>query len=265
MMRVAAIQFSPRRGDLSGNVAAIERILGGVEADLCILPELCSTGYFFTRREELLPLAEPTGEGRLGMMLREFVRSTGTTVIAGYAEQTVDGKLYNSALAFTPDGEMSNYRKAHLFYRESEVFEPGNTPFPVLEVNGVGIGIMICYDWRFPEVARTLRLRGAQLIAHPSNLVASRELWVPSNAVRAFENRVFIVTANRGGEESSEGEHLRFSGGSAIFDVNGKILTSLDMENGVIVAEIDPDRALQTSFNGINDILQDRRPDLYDL
>ena len=160
---------------------------------------------------------------------------------------------------------MINYRKAHLFYREAEVFEPGDTPFPVFDLNGVGIGIMICYDWRFPEVARTLRLRGAQVIAHPSNLVASRTLWVPSNSVRAFENRVYIATANRGGEESAEGEHLTFSGGSAIFDVNGEILSALDMEDGVITADIDPDRALQTSFNGVNDILLDRRPDLYDL
>lgn len=265
MMRIAVVQFSPERGDLPGNLGAIGEILADVEADLCILPELCSTGYFYTRPEELLPLAEAAGEGALGTMLREFVRSTGTAVIAGYAERTEEGRLYNAALALTPDGRMINYRKAHLFYREAEVFEPGDTPFPVFDLNGVGIGIMICYDWRFPEVARTLRLRGAQVIAHPSNLVASRKLWVPSNAVRSFENRVFIATANRGGEESAEGEHLTFSGGSAIFDVNGEILSSLDMEDGVITAEIDPDRALQTSFNGVNDILLDRRPDLYDL
>jgi predicted amidohydrolase len=264
-MRIAVVQFSPRRGDLVGNVDRIEQILGGVEADLCVLPELCSTGYLFTRREELLPLAEPPGDGRLGAMLWEYVESSGTAVIAGYAEKSSDGKLFNSALAMTEDGALVNYRKAHLFYREREVFQPGNTPFPVFDLKGTGIGIMICYDWRFPEVARTLRLRGAQVIAHPSNLVASRKLWVPTNSVRALENRVFIATANRGGKEASDGEELTFSGGSAVFDVNGSIIASLDNDDGVIVVDIDPDRALQTSFNGINDILLDRRPDLYDL
>lgn len=264
-MRIAAVQFTPERGNVEANVGRIAELLSGVEADLCVLPELCSTGYFHTDPDELRPLAEPPGSGPLGRMLREMVRSNPMTVIAGYAESGEDRALYNSAVVVSSEGVIGNYRKAHLFYREHEVFQAGNTPFPVIQVGGVGVGIMICYDWRFPEVARTLRLRGAQIIAHPSNLVASRDLWVPTNRTRAFENRLFIVTANRGGSEEVEGDVLTFSGGSAIFDVNGEILASLDMEDGVIVCEVDPERSLHTSFNGVNDIILDRRPDLYDL
>ncbi len=129
---------------------------------------------------------------------------------------------------------------------------------------GVGYGMMICYDWRFPESARSLKLAGADLVLHPSNLVAPTDLWWPVMSCRAFENRIFIATANRSGAETLDGETLSFSGGSRIVDVSGRILAEASPdEDGAIFSTIDPNRARRTMFNRFNDILDDRRPALY--
>lgn len=263
-MKIAALQYTPVRAEPAENRRRIGRLLAGVEADLCVLPELATTGYFFADVEELRPLSETAGEGPFAELLREHARDQGMTVIAGYSERAGD-RLYNAAIAIRPDGSWVNYRKTHLFYREADVFWPGDTGFFVFEVDGIRVGTMICYDWRFPESARTLRLKGAQIVAHPSNLVATREIWRPATAVRAFENRMFILTANRAGTERVGDEELTFSGGSAIFDVSGRVLGSLENDDGPLICEIDVERTTKTSFNGINDIIGDRRPDMYDL
>jgi len=101
---------------------------------------------------------------------------------------------------------LGTYRKIHLFYKEKLYFAPGENPPKVFNVNGVNIGVMICFDWIFPETARTLSLQGAELIAHPANLV----LPYCQNAMitRSIENRVFTATANRVGSELREDEQL---------------------------------------------------------
>jgi len=264
MIDVTALQYAPQRGDLDGNMKAMARLTDGLAADLLVLPELASTGYFFTRKEELLDLAESPDRGAFCSWMRDLSAGRGMVVVGGFAERDAADRLYNAALFAFPDGTHAVYRKSHLFYKERLVFEPGDSGLFVREWNGVRIGAMICYDWRFPEAARTLALRGADIIAHPSNLVAAASLWGPVMRTRAIENKVIIATANRFGDETHDGETLHFTGESQIVSYNGSVLALAGAEEeGLIGAAVDPDATRGKSFNPFNDIMADRRPELY--
>jgi predicted amidohydrolase len=239
-------------------------LVGGLEADLLVMPELAASGYFFTSDEELRDLAETPEKGSFCGWVRSLAADRSMVVVAGFAEIGADDRLYNSAITALPDGSYRVYRKTHLFYKEHLVFAPGDTGFTVVEHDGVRIGTMVCYDWRFPESTRTLALRGADIIAHPSDLVAAKHLWGPTMRTRALENKVVIVTANRCGVEEHEGERLVFSGESQITAMNGAVIAEAGAdEEVVIVAEVDPMATRNKSFNAYNDILADRRPEMY--
>jgi len=263
-MKLSALQFSPNRGDVSSNISRMDSLAADLECDLLVIPELASTGYLFTDREELLPLAERAGEGEFCRWMLDRARRGDTVVVGGFAERDERDRLFNSALIALPDGTWHVYRKTHLFYKENWIFEPGDTGFFVVEWGGARIGTMICYDWRFPESARTLALRGADVIAHPSNLVAAKSLWAPTMSTRSFENKVISITANRSGSDSLGEETLKFSGESQIVAMSGKILALASADGDeVVVAEADPAATRDKSFNPYNDLFGDRRPEFY--
>ncbi len=134
-----------------------------------------------------------------------------------------EDKFYNSAVLTGPEGFIGVYRKTHLYFEENLYFTPGDTGFRVWDTKAGRIGIMICFDWFFPEAMRTLALSGADIVAHPSNLVLP---YCPdSMPLRCLENRVFAITANRTGTENrKEGSSLRFIGKSEIVSPEGEIL-----------------------------------------
>lgn len=263
-MLVSALQFAPVRADVAYNMRRLRQLAGECSFDLLVLPELAHTGYFFTDRLELLELAEEPSTGPFCSWLRTLAAERDGVVISGFAERDGDGRLYNSALIALPDGTWHVYRKTHLFYKEKQIFEAGETGFFVVEWKECRIGTMICYDWRFPESTRTLALRGADVIAHPSNLVAAASLWGPTMATRALENKVITITANRCGTDALDGETLGFSGESRIIAMNGRTLAVAGAEEEcVIAAEVDPKATRKKSFSDFNDILADRRPEHY--
>jgi predicted amidohydrolase len=263
MIRVAVAQFTPAHGRRSSNLEAIAGIVDNVAADLIVLPELCTTGYFFTSKDELTPLAEGT-DGEASRMLGAMASSKGSIIVAGIAEKS-GAAFYNSVFVFRPGvPEPLVYRKSHLFYKESLVFEPGDTGFPVFrdERLDVTVGVMLCYDWRFPESARCLALDGADIIVCPSNLVT--DAWRLVMPARAIENKLFVAVANRAGIEVKDGEVLEFKGHSALYDPWGVALIEAGpSEDETLVAEIDPSISRDKRFNDRNDIFLDRRPDLY--
>ena len=262
-LKVAAMQFAPRRCEVEHNLKEMRSLVAGIECDLLVIPELASTGYFYTERKDLWDLAEDPAGGEFCTWMRTIAAEGEMVVVGGFAERAGD-LLYNSALIALPDGTWHIYRKTHLFYKEKLVFEPGDSGFSVVEWNGVRIGTMICYDWRFPEAARTLALRGADIIAHPSDLVAPKSLWGPVVGARAFENKVIIVTANRCGDETLGEESLHFSGESQITAMSGKPLVIAGPDDAcVITADVEPQATRQKGFNPYNDIFTDRRPALY--
>ncbi len=258
-LRVAAVQTDPVFGRVDENVATALALVPA-DCDLAVLPELFATGYQFRDPAEALALAEPAPDGPVCAALREFAAARDVTLVAGLAERAGD-RVFNSAVLLRPDGSWSVYRKTHLFRDEHALFAPGDTGFAATAAAGVAVGLMVCYDWIFPESARTLALAGARLICHPSNLVLP---WCPDAMVtRCLENRVFAVTANRVGHENRTGIPLRFIGRSQVVSPRGERLAALgEDETGAAVAEIVLDEALAVERD---DLLGARRPEFYSL
>ena len=262
-LTLALVQFQPKFRDIEGNLNRIQELTDGVDADIFLLPELATTGYFFLSREESAEMAEPA-DGRTVGFFRDMARQRGAIVIAGFAERDGD-RIYNSCVTIVPERDDPYlYRKTHLFYKERDCFDAGDGHFFVIEDTrrDVRIGPMICYDWRFPEVSRVLALKGADLIVCPSDLVT--DLWRVAMPGRAVENKVYMAVANRTGTEERGGEKLVFTGRSAVYGFSGEELASAGPEDETVVtAQITPAATRDKSFNPFNDIFGDRLPGQY--
>lgn len=259
--RVGYYQFEPAFLDPETNLARIEATLDGVRADLIVLPELATSGYFFDSREEVASVAEDAESGPTVSRLRALTRNNGYSCMAGFVERSGDA-FYNAAVLVNPDGESFVYRKSHLFYREKLFFTPGSDGFKVVPANGVPVGMMICFDWYFPESARTLALGGAKILAHSANLVLP---WCQQAMItRSLENRVFSVTCNRVGTERRHEYDLTFTGASQVLSTRGEILHRAPVTGDELhIVEIDPDQADDKMITPMNHLWEDRRTDLY--
>lgn len=262
-MNVAMVQLAPVFGEVEGNLRAIEEACTNLSADLVVLPELCTTGYQFRDRKELLELAEQAG-GRSLKRLSGVAAACGGHLVAGFAEKKSD-LVFNSAALVGPEGVVGVYRKIHLFSEEKRLFEPGDRGFPVFRVGGVPVGIMVCFDWIFPESARSLAMGGAWVIAHTANLVLP--FCQDALITRALENRVFIISCNRTGqEERIAGQKYQFTGRSRLVGPDGKVLADGPPDTpAVVTAKIDPSQASDKKLTSLNHVIRDRRTDQYRL
>ena len=266
-MILTLIQSHPEFGNVEANLDAADAAIAAAgETDLVVLPELFATGYAFESLEQARELAEPVPGGRTVRRLERVARETGATIVAGVAESVGD-HLYNSAVVVTPNGWLGNYRKTHLFSEETLWFAPGDSGFRVWTVTdrrrrSYRLGVMVCFDWMFPESARVLALAGADIIAHPSNLVLPH--CPDSMPVRALENGVFTATANRVGTEHNGREALTYIGRSRICSPRGAVLAEASATaTDVLTVEIDPREARDKAMNPYNDRLGSRRPEFY--
>ncbi len=253
--RIGVVQNRPKLLKPAANVRAALDLLDRHEADLWVLPEFFASGYNFKTKKEAASVAEKA-DGPLSKILQAYAAKRDCAIVAGFPEKS-GAKLYNSALLATP-AKTRVYRKTHVFGSEKRFFTPGDTGFWVEEVKGVKVGVMICFDWFFPESARTLALRGAQVIAHPANLVLP---WAPEGMkIRSLENRVFSATADRVGVERG----LGFIGQSQIVSPNGSLLTRLGHDEvRAAVATVDAWTAKDKKVHPACDLFADRRPKLY--
>lgn len=258
-MRIGHVQFAPILGELEANRNQVRQMVAEAPpADLLVLPELANSGYRFTGLDQARQCAESAHDGAFVRLLQELSAARDTILVSGLCERAGD-RLYNSAVLVTPSGEIHLYRKTHLFLDEKDLFEPGDSGLPVFEAGGIRIGMLICFDWQFPETWRVLALRGADIVCHPSNLVLPglAQRAVPTHALL---NRLFVVTANRIGTERD----LTFTGNSIIVSTRGEVLASASPDRAEIgIVEIDPLRARDKSVTSRNDLLADRRPELY--
>jgi len=261
-VKVGFYQFNPAFGEKQRNIEKVVCKLSNIASSLIVLPELFATGYQFISSEEVHCLAEKIPEGPTTKALIEIAQKKDLFIVAGIAEES-NGKVYNSAVLVGPDGFIGLYRKIHLFYEEKLYFEPGDCGFKVFDTDVGKIGIMICFDWFFPESMRTLALKGAQIVCHPANLVLP---YCPNSMpVRCLENRVFAITANRIGKEARvPGKSLNYIGLSEIVSPEGQILARApEDKESLILLEIAPQLALQKSINKFNDLFKDRRSEFY--
>ena len=262
-MKLSVVQFAPVLGDKKVNTQKIIDFIDKIDSDIIIFPELATTGYFFESKEETAPLADEMGQGDIAVF-QQMATDQDKIIVVGFIEKA-GTKIFNSAALLFPDSDLSAcYRKTHLFYKERFCFDEGDTGYFVVrdENRDINIGTMICYDWRFPEAARSLGIAGADLIVCPSNLVT--DVWHIAMPARALENKVYLAVANRFGTEIRNEESLLFLGRSAIHKYNGSLMEQAPADKEtVITTEISPAETRNKSFNEFNDIFKDRRPELY--
>jgi len=259
-MKVGYVQTSPIFGEITQNFKQVEDLLDNTKADLIVLPELFATGYTFISKEEAESLAENT-EGKTAEFLIGIANRTGAVVVGGFIEK--DGnQIFNSSMIVSDSEVLGIYRKIHLYYKEKLWFSPGNKPLEIYEVKNAKIGVMICFDWFFPETIRSLTLLGADIIAHPANLVLPycQRAMITSCLI----NRVFAVTSNRVGNEARGEDNFTFTGGSQITSYNGDVLSSAPKDKAHIdFVKIDVEKARDKNLNKYNNVIKDRRTEFY--
>ncbi|MFX0062175.1 MAG: nitrilase-related carbon-nitrogen hydrolase [Candidatus Hermodarchaeota archaeon] len=264
-MRVGYVQSEPIFGNRKNNFHQIQQLIKNERADLIVLPELFATGYAFQSKEEAEQSGEPAEDGPTSEFLIQIAKQTGAVVVGGFIEKTTD-TIYNAALMVSKDGVIDTYRKIHLFYKEKMWFSPGNKHYKVYNIRKTDakIGMMVCFDWIFPEVTRTLAKLGADIIAHPANLVLP--YCQKAMVTRCLSNRVFAVTANRIGKEKRGEDDFQFSGLSQITAYNGEILASAPIDSvSVGFVDIDVKKARNKFVTEYNNVFQDRRTKYYKL
>jgi predicted amidohydrolase len=258
-MKIGFVQFAPVLGDVVATIRKLDRFgdaFAGV--DLLVLPELCNSGYNFHSRRQAWETSEEIGQGTFVRHLALLCRRYGLHVVSGLNERDGD-RLYNSAVLVGPGGYVGRYRKLHLFMNEKDHFTPGDGGLPVFDIGSCRVGMLICFDWMFPEAWRVLALRGADLICHPSNLVLPglAQRAVP---IHALINRVYVVTANRTGVEGD----LSFTGLSLIAGPPGDVLVQAPASGEKVgIVEADIALARDKQITPRNDVLADRRPEVY--
>jgi predicted amidohydrolase len=261
VMKAGFVQFDPLFGEVQKNIEKATRLIEPLDADLIVLPEFFNTGYLFTTRQEAADLAETIPDGPTTRALCDIARRKKMHLVGGLIEKAGD-RLYNAAVLASPHGYLGTYRKVHLFNEETLWFNPGDKGFEVYDIGLCRLGIMICFDWIFPEAMRVLALKGADVVCHPSNLVLP--FCQDAMITRCLENRVFAITANRTGTEQRGGKTFRYTGRSQITGPAANIMcrAGADTEETGLV-EMDVSLARSKRLNPYNDLFENRRPPFY--
>ena len=284
-VRIALGQLAAVPGDLDANIKQTVNCIataGRQHTDLLVLPELCATGVMGDI-EVLRQLAEAAdGSGRALQAWQEAARVHNVAVVAGFAER--DGSnLYNSAIAIDRGGAVRGcYRKLHLFAGERQLFQPGDSGFSIVELDGYTLGMLICYDLRFPEALRLLALEGADVVAvpaawvhafdHPAETESSASVeQVRGVLVQANLSQVFVACADAVGDVPAgllAADGQRFLGRSLVADPYGRasIGPAPASSETVVIAEIDlADIGRARHRGGGIEPQRERRTDAYTL
>jgi predicted amidohydrolase len=257
-MKIGIVQFAPILGNLHQTIHKLENLLAKCsECELVLLPELANSGYNFPDKQAAVDSAESVADSVFLEYLWEKCNRFKYHIITGFNEKE-RSNLYNSAIIIGKNGLVGKYRKTQLFMKEPGFFEKGNSGLPIFQIGEFKIGILICFDWMFPELWRHLALKGADLIVHPSNLVLPyAQGVVPSYAIT---NRLFVATINRVG---SEGD-LTFTGGSLIANPKAEVVGSLSSTaEDVLICDIDLTESRDKMITPFNHAFDDRRLDVY--
>ncbi|MFF1501689.1 carbon-nitrogen hydrolase family protein [Streptomyces sp. NPDC058316] len=258
-LRTALLQSSGRPGHVDENIEVLDeaaRRAADSGARLLVCPELFLTGYAIGA--DVPRLAEPA-DGPSACAVAGIAARHGLAVLYGYPERAGE-QIFNAAQLIGPDGAaLANYRKTHLFgCFEQEWFTPGERTVVQAELDGVRVGIMICYDVEFPENVRSHALAGTDLLLvptaqmHPFQFVA--ESVVP---VRAFESQLYVAYVNRTGPEGE----FEFVGLSCLAGPDGTVRTRAGRGEELVIGEVDPE--FLRASRAANPYLNDRRPGLY--
>ncbi len=263
-MNIGLLQFNPLWGEKQQNLDKIRKYITEYKnVDLWILPELCTTGYQFIDKKEVAELAEEFPMGYTGNYFETLSKEANTAIIAGVAEQN-SGKFFNSAIVYDKGQFLGSYQKVHLFFEEKKWFSAGKKTSEIFTICGVRVGVMVCFDWIFPEMARSLALQNMQLLAHCANLVLP--FCQDAMITRSIENKIFTATANRIGTEKRNSGSLTFTGKSQVTSPDGQRLGSLSIDKEeVLVLEIDTRESDDKNVTTFNHLFKDRKPEVYNI
>jgi predicted amidohydrolase len=264
---VASVQLAPAIGDLEANRALVRDAVAraaAAGAQLVVVPELATSGYVFESAAEARSLALPAEDA-----LAPWVAAAdehGIVLAGGFAERDGD-VVYNSAAIVDGSGVLVVYRKVHLWDREQLVFTPGSAFPPVIDTPVGRLGLCVCYDLEFPEMVRGLALAGAELVCVPTNWpyearpTGERPMEIVRAMAAASCSRVFIAAADRCGRERG----VDWVGGSVIVGPDGWPLAGppASASPALLVASCDLALARDKRVSARNDVLADRRPDVY--
>ncbi|MCA8978206.1 MAG: carbon-nitrogen family hydrolase [Planctomycetes bacterium] len=262
LFTAACVQFDVRPGDVAENLASVR---AGLEeaaeagARLCVLPELWSTSFSAACSKELLDEAEAAEQELRNLSGQHHMVIVGSTV------EAEGGAIYNTAYVHDDGNTIGSYRKVHLFSPNAEdrYHTAGESPL-VLDTSVGRVGVMICYDLRFPELGRYYLRTGAEIVVVPGQWPEARsQHWRTLLRARAIENEVFVIGCNRTGQEPSlkTNEPMTFPGDGRIVDPTGEILASGSGEAGAVVAEIE--RRKVRTMRRILPVERDQRPSVY--
>ncbi len=265
MLAACGVQLAPRRAEPEANVRMARSAIETAAAEgarLIVFPEASLTGYVFHDKESARQAALDEGGPEL-IQVADGCRAADAWAIVGAIERVGD-LLHNSLFLVGPDGVAGRYRKLHTLCLGVDRFTtPGTEPPPVFDTPLGRIGLNICYDGTFPEMARALKLGGAQLIVLPTNWPNLR-LKREQVRMRAYENHVNYLAVNRVGVE----QDVEFHGCSMAADMSGEMLVELGDGPGLLHVEFDMEaadvnRVVEVGGEYEYDYVADRRPDLY--
>jgi len=257
LVKIGIIQLDIHLGEINKNVTyALSNIQNMVEKGvrLIVLPELWSSGFDY---KHLAKLAENTPK-----ILQEVQQIiTANTLVIGTLPEIKKGKLYNTAFLIDKTGLLDFYQKSHLFTPsgEDKHFTPGKKAV-VVTTHLSKIGVLICYDLRFPEIARCLTLKGAEILAISAAWPLERiEHWRILLRARAIENQLFVIAANASGIQNK----IKMGGHSAVISPDGTCLGEADNSETILITEIDLKRVY--TFREEIPCLKSRRPEIYNV
>ena len=231
-------------------------------ADLICFPELNVTGY--STRTTIEDSAEPV-PGPISRRLQQMALEFQIVILAGMAEKDNSDRIYASHLVVTPQKISGIYRKVHIAPPELGIFSAGNA-VPVFQIESANLGIQLCYDVHFPELATRMALKGADIVfmAHASPRGTPSEKlnsWLRHLTARAFDNGVFIVACNQNGDNQTG---LQFPGVAVVLNPSGEILTkNISGQDGIVVADLKAKTLAAVRGHRMRYFLPNRRPELY--
>ena len=262
IVKITLIQMNSKPGDRDHNVRkAQERIEEAVrlKPDIIVLPEFFNTEYFAHYRDYKYIQYAERDDGYTLSAIKELAQKYSIHIIATIYEEERPGLYYDTAMVVNPEGKiLGKYRKVHPAAVQSleKLYFRGGSKFQVFTINGWKVGIVICYDYRFPESVRCLALLGAELAIIPF-ATPTVDMWPVAMPTRAWDNSLYLAACNKVGRE---GDWV-FPGGSMIVDPRGKILKSAGNEEAILSEDLDLTRVHEA--RRANTTFRDRRPEMY--